>query len=74
VIAGGGPAGRVRMCQRLPLQFATALQGALQKLIDPDELAEVLEEAEAELADPGRWGLPSPSSRLGGSGRPSPTP
>ncbi len=43
--------------QRLPLQFATALQGALHKLVDADELAAMLDEAEAELADPGRWGL-----------------
>ena len=43
--------------QRLPLQFATALQGALHKLVDPDELAGLLDEAETELADPDRWGL-----------------
>ena len=43
--------------QRLPLQFATALDPLLRKLVDADELAGLLDEAEAELADPGRWGL-----------------
>ena len=42
---------------RLPLQFATALDGVLRTLVDPDELSATLAEAEAELADPGRWGL-----------------
>lgn len=42
---------------RLPLQFATALDGVLRKMVDADELAQVLEEAENELADDGRWGL-----------------
>ena len=42
---------------RLPLQFATALDGVLRTLVDPDELAATLEDAEAELDDPGRWGL-----------------
>lgn len=36
---------------RLPLQFATALEGLLRKFVDAGELAELLEEAEAELAD-----------------------
>ena len=43
--------------QRLPLQFATALDGLLRKLVDGDELDELINEAEAEVADPGRWGL-----------------
>lgn len=42
---------------RLPLQFATALDGLLRTLVDGDELHQVLDEAETELADPGRWGL-----------------
>ena len=42
---------------RLPLQFATALDGVLRTLVDPDELSATLADAEAELADPGRWGL-----------------
>ena len=42
---------------RLPLQFATALDGVLRTLVDPDELSATLAEAEAELAHPGRWGL-----------------
>lgn len=42
---------------RLPLQFAGALDGLLRTLVDADELAQLLEEAEAELADPDRWGL-----------------
>ncbi|MDP8930655.1 MAG: class I SAM-dependent methyltransferase [Actinomycetota bacterium] len=42
---------------RLPLQFASALDGLLRTLVDPDELAQVLDQAETELADPDRWGL-----------------
>lgn len=42
---------------RLPLQFAGALDGILRKLIEPGELAELVDEAEAELASPDRWGL-----------------
>ncbi|MDP8931545.1 MAG: methyltransferase domain-containing protein [Actinomycetota bacterium] len=42
---------------RLPLQFAGALDGLLRTLVDADELAGLLDEAETELADPGRWGL-----------------
>ena len=42
---------------RLPLQFATALDGLLRTLVDADELDELLAEAEAEIADPHRWGL-----------------
>ena len=42
---------------RLPLQFATGLDGMLRNLVDGDELDQLLEEVETELADPGRWGL-----------------
>jgi SAM-dependent methyltransferase len=41
---------------RLPLQFATALEGRLQSLITADELAMLREQGEAELRMPGRWG------------------
>jgi len=43
--------------QRLPLQFATALDGLLRKLVDSDELDALINEAEVEIAEPGRWGL-----------------
>ncbi len=43
--------------QRLPLQFAAALDGLLRTLVEADDLDELLDDAEAELADPGRWGL-----------------
>lgn len=39
------------------VQFATGLDGMLRKLIDGDELDQLLDEAETELADPDRWGL-----------------
>ncbi|GAA1579681.1 methyltransferase domain-containing protein [Kribbella sancticallisti] len=42
---------------RLPLQFATALDGRLRSFVDDNELDQILEEAERELQDPGRWGL-----------------
>ena len=42
---------------RLPLQFASALDGLLRTLIDGDELDRILDEAETELTDPDRWGL-----------------
>lgn len=42
---------------RLPLQFATALDGLLRSFVDADELERILEAAESELQDPGRWGL-----------------
>lgn len=41
----------------LPLQFATALDGVLRTLVDPDELDIILEQARTELADPDRWGI-----------------
>ena len=43
--------------QRLPLQFANALDGLLRTLVDTDELDEVLDEAASEIDEPGRWGL-----------------
>ena len=43
--------------QRLPLQFASALDGLLRTLVAADELEQLLDEAEAELAEPDRWGL-----------------
>ncbi|MPZ87207.1 MAG: methyltransferase domain-containing protein [Nitriliruptorales bacterium] len=42
---------------RLPLVFATALDGLLRSLVDGDDLDRTLAQAERELADPGRWGL-----------------
>lgn len=42
---------------RLPLQFATGLDRMLRKLVDGDELDQLLGEVETELADPDRWGL-----------------
>jgi SAM-dependent methyltransferase len=41
---------------RLPLQFSVALESRLLKLMSADELASLRRTAEAELADPGRWG------------------
>ena len=41
---------------RLPLQFSVALEARLLKLMSADELASLRRTAEAELADPGRWG------------------
>ena len=41
---------------RLPLQFSAALEAPLLKLMSADELAALRRTAEAELADPGRWG------------------
>ncbi len=42
---------------QLPLKFADALDGVLRTLVDADELAALLDEAETELADPDRWGV-----------------
>lgn len=42
---------------RLPLQFATGLDGVLRTLVGADELEQIKKEAERELQDPGRWGL-----------------
>jgi ubiquinone/menaquinone biosynthesis C-methylase UbiE len=41
---------------RLPLQFSVALESRLLETLSEDELAAVRREAEAELAEPGRWG------------------
>jgi SAM-dependent methyltransferase len=41
---------------RLPLQFATALEARLLRLVGADELERLRGEAEAELKAPGRWG------------------
>jgi SAM-dependent methyltransferase len=41
---------------RLPLQFSVALEPRLLERSSEDELASLRREAEAELAEPGRWG------------------
>jgi SAM-dependent methyltransferase len=41
---------------RLPLQFATALEARLLSLVPSDQLAQLRNDAEAELKEPGRWG------------------
>ena len=41
---------------RLPLQFSVALESRLLETLGEDELTALLEEAERELAKPGRWG------------------
>ena len=41
---------------RLPLQFSVALQSRLLETLSEDELDSLRREAEAELAEPGRWG------------------
>lgn len=41
---------------RLPLQMATALTARLRQLMSSEELERLMNEAEAELAQPGRWG------------------
>lgn len=41
---------------RLPLQFSAALESRLRERLDEDELASLRRDAEAELAEPGRWG------------------
>jgi SAM-dependent methyltransferase len=41
---------------RLPLQFSVALQSRLLETLSEDELAVLRREAEAELAEAGRWG------------------
>ena len=42
---------------RLPLEFAAALDGLLRSFVDAEELERILEAAENELQNPGRWGL-----------------
>ena len=41
---------------RLPLQFSVALESRLLERLSEDELASLRGEAEAELAEPARWG------------------
>ena len=41
---------------RLPLQFSVALESRLLETLGGDELASLRHNAEAELAEPGRWG------------------
>lgn len=41
---------------QLPLQFAAGLEPRLLELVDATELAELRARAQAELAEPGRWG------------------
>ena len=41
---------------RLPLQFSVALESRLLEAVSEDELASLRREAEAELAEPTRWG------------------
>jgi SAM-dependent methyltransferase len=41
---------------RLPLQFSVALHSRLLETLSEDELAVLRRDAEAELAEPGRWG------------------
>jgi SAM-dependent methyltransferase len=41
---------------RLPLQFSAALESQLLERLNEEELASLRREAEAELAEPGRWG------------------
>jgi SAM-dependent methyltransferase len=41
---------------RLPLQFSVALESRLLERLSEHELASLRREAEAELAEPGRWG------------------
>ena len=41
---------------RLPLQFSVSLERPLLQIVSADELASLRRDAEAELADPARWG------------------
>jgi len=41
---------------RLPLQFSAGLEPRLRSFVDAEELKQLLEEAENELQEPGRWG------------------
>jgi SAM-dependent methyltransferase len=41
---------------RLPLQFSVALESRLLETLNEEDLASLRREAEAELAEPGRWG------------------
>jgi len=62
--AGFDPAVRADVCAlapghpylRLPVQFSVSLEPRLLKLISKQELEELRHAAEAEIAQPGRWG------------------
>jgi hypothetical protein len=41
---------------RLPLQFSVSLEPRLLRLVAHEELGELRQLAEAEIAQPGRWG------------------
>jgi len=41
---------------RMPIQFSVALESQLAEILSGDELATLRQEAEDELAEPGRWG------------------
>lgn len=41
---------------RLPLQFSVGLEPRLLSFVDAEELSRLQQEAESELAEPGRWG------------------
>jgi len=41
---------------RLPLQFSVSLEPRLLRLVSRTELEELRQHAEAEIAQPGRWG------------------
>lgn len=41
---------------RLPLQFLSGLETRLKTFVDAEQLHQLREEAEMELAEPGRWG------------------
>ena len=41
---------------RVPIQFSVALEPRLLEMLSEEELASLRREAEAELAEPGRWG------------------
>ncbi len=41
---------------RLPLQFATALEGRLLSIVTAEGLEQLRKDGEAELEEPGRWG------------------
>jgi SAM-dependent methyltransferase len=55
---------------RLPLQFSVALESRLLETLSEDELGSLRDEAEIELAEPGRWG--TTFTLIQGWGSPSP--
>ena len=54
---------------RLPLQFSVSLEGPLLQRVSADELASLRRTAEAELADPARWGTTFTVIQSWGKGR-----